>query len=60
MKQKFTIELRDENKVPFGTIEVMLTPKEFETRGSLMVAASGATFGKVSMNGAPYYMFYVK
>lgn len=60
MKQKFTIELRDENKVAFGTIEVLLTHKEFEARGSAMVEASGATYGKVKMNGVDYYMFYVK
>lgn len=60
MKQKFTIELRDENKMTFGTIKVMLTSREFEARGSLMVEASGATYGKVSMNGVPYYMIYVK
>lgn len=60
MKHKFTIELRDENKMTFGTIKVMLTSREFEARVSLMVEASGATYGKVSMNGVPYYMVYVK
>lgn len=58
MKNKFTTELRDENKVPFGTVEIVLTSAEFEKKGVDIVKAAGAAYGKVWINGNCYYVIY--